>query len=87
MYKRLKHLIINTDAFREKVRMGHYPQIGEKGKKSNQNRGKQLKGVKVMKNRRCNSGKGSKNTRTQGNNLKSGSIIGNQKNFDLVCWI
>ena len=25
MYERLKHLIINADAFREKVRMGHYP--------------------------------------------------------------
>ena len=87
MYERLKHLIINVDAFREKVRMGHYPQIGGKGKKSNQNRGKQPRGVKVMKNRRHNSGKGSKNTRTQGNNLKSGSTIGNQKDFDFICWI
>ena len=25
MYERLKHLIINADAFREKMRMGHYP--------------------------------------------------------------
>ena len=25
MYERLKHVIINADAFREKVRMGHYP--------------------------------------------------------------
>ena len=25
MYERLKHLIINVDAFREKLRMGHYP--------------------------------------------------------------
>ena len=25
MYKRLKHLIINTDTFREKMRIGHYP--------------------------------------------------------------
>ena len=30
--------------------------------------------------------KGSKNTRTQGNNPKSGSTIGSQKDFDLVCW-
>ena len=64
MYEKLKHLIINAEAFRQKMRMGHYPWIGEKGKKSNQNRGKQPKGVKVMKNRRHNSGKGSKNTRT-----------------------
>ena len=33
MYERLKHLIINTDAFREKMRMGYYPQTGGKGKK------------------------------------------------------
>ena len=33
MYERLKHLIINVDAFREKMRMSHYPQIGEKGRK------------------------------------------------------
>ena len=25
MYKRLKHLIINADTFREKMRIGHYP--------------------------------------------------------------
>ena len=25
MYERLKHLIINVDVFREKLRMGHYP--------------------------------------------------------------
>ena len=86
----LKHLIINADAFKEKMRMGLYPQIGEKGKKNNQNRGKQPRGVKVVKNKRCNSGKGSKNTRTHRNNLKAGSTIGNlinQKDFGLVCWI
>ena len=33
MYKTLKHLIINADAFKEKMRMGHYPQIGEKERK------------------------------------------------------
>ena len=33
MYERLKHLIINVDAFREKVRMGHYPQIGGERRK------------------------------------------------------
>ena len=49
MYDRLKHLMINVDAFREKVRMGHYPQIGGKGKKGNQKRGKQLGGTKVVK--------------------------------------
>ena len=35
MSERLKYLIINADAFREKVRMGHYPQVGGKGKKNN----------------------------------------------------
>ena len=44
MYERLKHLIINADGFREKVRMGHYPRIRGKGKKGNQNRGKQAIG-------------------------------------------
>ena len=87
MYERLKHLIINADAFREKMRMGHYPQIGRKGKKGNQRMGKQPWGTKVMKDRRHNSGKGNRDTRTQGNNLKSGSAIGNQKDLDLVCWI
>ena len=36
MYEGLKHLIINADAFREKMRMGHYPQIVGKGKKGDQ---------------------------------------------------
>ena len=44
MNERLKHLIINADAFKEKVRMGHYPQIGGKGKKSNHRMGKTTKG-------------------------------------------
>ena len=73
--------------FREKVRMGHFPQIGGKGKKSNQKIGKQPRGAKVVKDKQHYGGKGSKSTRTQGNNLKSGSTIGNQKDFDLVCWI
>ena len=71
MYERLKHLIINVDAFREKVRMGHYPQIGGKGKKSNQRMGKQPRGAKVVKDRRHNSGKGSKSTRKQSKILLS----------------
>ena len=83
MYERLKHLIINADAFREKVRMGHYPRIGGKGKKSNQNRGKQPRGVKVMKNRRSNNGKAAK---IQGHK-ETIETIGNQKDFDFVCWI
>ena len=85
--KRLKHLIINVDAFREKMRMGHYPRIGGKGKKSNKRMGKQPRGPKVVKDRRHNSGKGNRHTRTQGSNLRSCSAIGNQKDFDLVCWI
>ena len=87
MYERLKHLIINADVFREKLRMGHYPQVGRKGKENSQNRGKQPRGIKVVKDRKRNSGKGSKNTRTHGNNLKSGSTIGNQQNIGLVYWI
>ena len=87
MYERLKHLIINADAFREKVRMSHYPQIGGKGKKSNQKMGKQQRGTKVMKDKRHNSGKDSKHTRITGDNLRSGSAIGNPKDSDLVCWI
>ena len=87
MYGRLKYLIINADAFRKKVRMHHYPQIWGKGKKGNQKMGKQPRGAKAVKDIRCNSGKGSKSTKTQGNNLRSCSAIGNQKDFDLVCWI
>ena len=33
MYERLKHLVINVDVFKEKLRMGHYPQVGKKGRK------------------------------------------------------
>ena len=33
MYERLKHLIINADAFREKVMMGHYPWLGGRERK------------------------------------------------------
>ena len=33
MYERLKHLIINADDFKEKLRMGHYPQVGKKERK------------------------------------------------------
>ena len=92
MHERLKHLIIKSMQMllSKKMRIGHYPRIGEKGKKNKQNRGKQPRGVKVLKNRRHNSEKDSKNTRTHGNNLKAGSIIGNlvnQKDFGLVCWI
>ena len=32
MCERLKHLIINADAFKERVRMSHYPQLGGKRK-------------------------------------------------------
>ena len=86
MYERLKYLIINMDAFSEKMRMGQYPKIGGKGKKSKR-MGKQPGGTKVVKDRRHNSGKGNKHTRTQESNLKSWSTIGNQKDFGLVCWI
>ena len=67
--------------------MGHYPQVGQKGKENSQNKGKQPRGIKVVKNRRCNSGKSNKHTKTQGNNLRSGSTIGNKKDFGLVYWI
>ena len=33
MYEILKHLIINADTFRDKMRIGHYPQIGGKKRK------------------------------------------------------
>ena len=91
MYERLKHLIINADAFREKVWMGHYPQIGGKGKKGNQKRGKQPRGTKVIKNGRHNSGKGNKHKKMQGN-LKANSAIGNKRiliwfvGFRCMCW-
>ena len=65
MYERLKHLIINVDVFREKLRMGHYPQVEQKGKENSQNKGKQPRGIKVVKDRRHNSGKSNKDTRTQ----------------------
>ena len=33
MYERLKHLIINVDTFREKMRINHHPQLGGKKRK------------------------------------------------------
>ena len=33
MYERLKHLIINVDTFREKMRINHHPQVGGKKRK------------------------------------------------------
>ena len=35
MNERLKHLIINADTIREKMRIGHYPLIGGKRKEKN----------------------------------------------------
>ena len=49
MYERLKHLIINVDTFREKMRISHYPQVGGKEKKSGKRVEKQPKGIKVVK--------------------------------------
>ena len=54
MYKRLKHLIINLDTFREKRKTIYHPQVGGKEKKSSKGVGKQLKGIKILKDeRRC----------------------------------
>ena len=87
MYERLKHLIINADIFRKKMRIGHFPQIGRKGKKSSERMGKQQRDITFVENRKHDSGKGNRHTRTPGNNLRSCSAIGNQKYFDLICWI
>ena len=81
MYKRLKHLIINADTFREKMRISHYSQVGEK--KSSKRVGKQPKGIKVVKDERQHCGKGNKCTKTPGSNLRSYSAIGNQN--ELLC--
>ena len=54
---------------------------------NSQNKGKQPGGIKVVKDRRCNSGKSNKHTRTQGNNLRSGLTLGKKMDFDLVYWI
>ena len=87
MYERLKHLIINADVFREKLRMGHYPRVEQNGKENSQNKGKQPGGFKLVKDRRCNSGKNNKHTRTQRNNLRSGSTLVKKNDFGLVYWI
>ena len=87
MYERLKHLIINVDAFKEKMRIGHYPPIRGKVKKSSKRMGKQPRDIKVVENRKHDSGNGNRCTRIPGNNLRSCSATGNQKDFDLVCWI
>ena len=51
------------------MRIGHYPQIGGKEKKSSKRMGKQPRGIKVVKEKRDDSGKGNKCTRTPGSNL------------------
>ena len=38
--------------FKEKLRMGDYPQVWKKGQENSQNKGKQLRGIKVLKDRR-----------------------------------
>ena len=92
MYERLKHLIINADTFREKMRIGHYPRIGGKGKKSSKRIGKPPRGIQVMKDGRHNDGKGNRHTRTPGSNLRSYPAIGNQNDliwfvgFRCMCW-
>ena len=92
LYKRLKPLIINVDTFREKLRIGHYPWIGEKGKKISKRIGKQPRGIEVMKDKRQDSGKGNRCTRTPGSNLRSYPAIGNQNDliwfvgFRCMCW-
>ena len=77
MYERLKCLTINVDTFREKMKTGHYPQIGGKEKKSSKRMGKQPRDIKVVKDKRQHSGKDNKHTRTPGSNLRSYSAIGN----------
>ena len=44
MYKRLKHLLINSEIFREKKKTIYHPQVGGKEKKSSKGVGKQPKG-------------------------------------------
>ena len=87
MYERLKHLIINVDTFKGKMRIGHYPQIGGKGKKSSKRIGKQLGGIEVMKDKRHGSRKGNRHTRTPRSNLRSYRAIGNQNDLILIYWI
>ena len=85
LHERLKHLIINEDTFTEKMRIGHYPRIGGKEKKSSKRMGKQPRGIKVAKEKRHDSGKGNKCTRTPGSNLRFHSTIGNQN--DLIWFV
>ena len=92
MYDRLKHLIINVDTVKEKMRIIHYPQIGGKGKKSNKRIGKQPRGIVAMKDGRYNSGKDNICTRTPGSNQRSYPAIGNRNDliwfvgFRCMCW-
>ena len=57
MYERLKHLIINVDTFREKMRISHYSQVGGKEKRNSKRIGKQPKSIKVVKDERQFMGK------------------------------
>ena len=48
MYKRLKHLIISSDTFREKNRTINNLWVKGKGKKIIKRAGKQSKGIKIL---------------------------------------
>ena len=83
MYKRLKHLIINADTFREKMRINYHPHIRGKEKKSSKRVGKQPKGINVVQDEGQHWGKGNKCMKTPRSNLRSYSAIGNQNK--LLC--
>ena len=85
MYERLNHLIINADTFREKMRIGRYPWIGGKGKKSSKRIGKQPRGIEVMKDKDMIVGMATDVTRTPRSNLRSYPAIDNQN--DLIWFV
>ena len=52
MYERLKHVLINSETFREKKKTIYHPWVGGKEKNSRKGVGKQPKGSKTLKDER-----------------------------------
>ena len=82
MYKRLKHLIINVDAFREKMRIGYYPQIGRKERKVAREMENNQGAFRLWKIEDMIVGRATDVQEHQEAILRSCSAIGNQKDFD-----
>ena len=78
MYKRLKHLLIDSKTCREKKKVVYHPWVGGKEMKGCKGIGKQPKGIKTLKDKQQHGGKGNKHIKTSGSSTRSHSSIGIQ---------